>query len=126
MTPLQPTENRCFKPSKYSYAYLMITKSNNIPILKVGKANSPNQRLTQLKKEYNRQYFLVKTWTFRTIEDAYEMEIWLHRFYKAKHYELVGQDHFLNCIPYQEEMKILNEKAEEIKINSQKWLDKIK
>lgn len=111
------------KKIKRHYAYLM---KNERGYYKVGKSNNPNSRKNQLnyQSSFGINYTILYTWEFLNEEDAYEMEIWLHRYFRKLGGELHGQDHFINI--YKEiDYNFLDKKAEEIKENSQKWLDKI-
>ena len=105
------------------YAYLM---KNENGFYKVGKSKNPITRKAQLNNHSNfgSFYDILHTWEFFNAEDAYEMEIWLHRYFRKIGGELFGQDHFLKV--YKKiDIDLLDEKAEEIKKNSKKWLDKI-
>lgn len=105
------------------YAYLM---ENEKGYYKVGKSNKPAARKNQLnyQSRFGNIYNILYTWEFFNAEDAYEMEIWLHRYFRKLGGELHGQDHFARV--YKKiDFNFLDEKAEEIKKNSKEWLDKI-
>lgn len=107
----------------HHYAYLM---KNEKEYYKVGKSSKPTLRKRQLNYQSNfgNDYNILHTWEFSNAEDAYEMEIWLHRYFRQIGGELHGQDHFLNVFK-KIDFEFLNKKAEEIKKNSKEWLDKI-
>ena len=109
------------KTEQKYYAYVMDTSDF---YLKVGYSKCPERRVKELttNSKIGDKYELLNTWEFDNPEDAYEMEIWLHRYYKIKGGQLVGNDHFLNVeYDFDKDEEILNKKAEEIRTNSAKW-----
>lgn len=126
-------DNYCYKRDDLKktsyYAYIMICQDNeyDFPTIKIGYTQNIYNRCNQLNRTSSiaNSYSIYYFWEFNNCEDGYEMEIWLHRYYKKLGFELVGQDHFLNCKPCQVDIFFLNKKAEELQDNSKKWLDMI-
>lgn len=112
------------RKEKY-YSYIMMNENN---YLKVGFSCNPERRIKELNRDSNfgKNYKILYKWDFDNAEDGYEMEIWLHRYYKAKGYFQTGNDHFYGANFTEEDKKFLTLKVKEIKINSKKWLDNLK
>ena len=76
----------------YSNAYIVELKDQNM--IKVGKTNKITQRLNQLKRQYG-TVKLIHNFNFNNEEDAYLMEVVLHKYFKEKYPDsFVPQDRF--------------------------------
>ena len=112
-------------------AYLLICYDNNTlqkNMIKVGFTQRElTKRLYEIERDsrFGFDYEIVSAWEFNNVEDGYEMEIWLHRYYKEKGYQLVGNDHFSNVDLKNTNCRYLDFTAEMIKENSKEWLDNL-
>jgi predicted GIY-YIG superfamily endonuclease len=95
-----------------SNAYIVYLKDKKM--LKVGKTNNIKQRMTALKKQYG-EIQMVHTFGFNNEEDAYLMEIILHKYFKQKYpNNFIPQDRFADAEVTQEDIEILEKSAQKI------------
>ena len=88
-------------------------------VLKVGKTNNTQRRFYQLQNEYS-MVEVLHTFPFDNEEDAYIMEVILHKYYKEKEeVTFIPNDRFENAT-FTEKDKIILEKVAE-KIRKEKW-----
>lgn len=94
-------------------AYIL---TNEIGQVKVGFTTRFEKRKEELEKTYNLSYKTNAIFRFSNVEDAYEMEIWLHRFYKKKGGILLGnsKDHFNETVFEESDLELLVKIAESI------------
>jgi predicted GIY-YIG superfamily endonuclease len=114
------------KPCAYILSCYCDEYSQNA--IKVGYTSDIMRRLNELeknKKSKFSKYKILQVFNFDNCEDGYEMEIWLHRYCKKLGGTQIGQDHFLHLDENEIDVRFLNKKAKEIKINSKEWLDNI-
>lgn len=74
------------------HSYIVwLVKSN---LIKVGKSSRLDARISELREQYG-QTMLIKTFPFKSEEDAYLMEVLLHRYFKEmKDTTFFPQDRF--------------------------------
>lgn len=89
-------------------------------MIKVGKTKNLNTRISQLKGDYGKVK-LLHTFGFSNEEDAYIMEVVLHKYYKKYYKEcaFIPQDRFLGADLNSTDIKILESAAEKIRL--EKW-----
>lgn len=89
-------------------------------MIKVGKTKNLNTRMSQLKGDYGKVK-LLHTFGFNNEEDAYIMEVVLHKYYKKYYKEcaFIPQDRFLGADLNSTDIKILESAAEKIRL--EKW-----
>lgn len=87
-------------------------------MLKVGKAKVFHKRITSLKQSYG-TVIPLHLFTFEDEEDAYQMEILLHKYFKKMYpYSFVPQDRFECAVCTKEDIEILDKAADKLrKIN---------
>jgi hypothetical protein len=110
----QPFDNREYE----ACAYIVWLEDCNT--LKVGKTNNMNTRLTGLRSSYG-SIKLLHTFGFDNEEDAYLMEVVLHKYYKKYYKEcaFVPQDRFVGADFNSTDLQILENAAEKIRMT--KW-----
>ena len=89
-------------------------------MIKVGKTNNFTARAKQLEKQYGK-INLLHSFAFDNAEDAFLMEVLLHKYYKKK-YEgaiFIPQDRFANVGLTKNDIFVLEETAKEI--GQKKW-----
>lgn len=122
-----------FKPKKDCYYAYIMTCDNRfderLKGLKVGFASNPKYRMTQVQKETIsrpwKNQTLVAAFEFNNAEDAYEMEVCLHRFYKAKGYRINGKDYFYGEYS-QKDLAPLQKLAIKIQIDAEFFVQGVK
>ena len=98
-------------PTSYGY----IIKLNDLGMIKVGKTNNLKTRMKQLSKQYG-SISIVHTFGFNNEEDAYIMEIILHKYFKEKYpNNFIPQDRFANATVTTEDIQTLENSAKKIK-----------
>lgn len=105
------------KQEKEEYAYIVLL---NKDIIKVGKTNNLNRRMSELRSQYDR-VILLKDFKFNDTEDAFIMEVLLHKYYKAKYpeAEFLPQDRFKGAGLDNDDLEIMEQMAE--KVRTEKW-----
>lgn len=100
------------------FAYIVEFGRTKI-VTKVGMTSHLVQRMNQLKKKYGTPRILA-VYHFDNVEDAYIMEVLLHRFFKEKNIaEFVPQDRFKGRVFFEEDKEVLERVAEEIR--NKRW-----
>lgn len=99
-------------------AYILYLADEDM--IKVGKTVNLKKRVYDLKREYGTVQIL-HTFGFSNEEDAYLMEVLLHKYYKKYYKECVfcPQDRFMGADLNQTDVKILEKAAEDIR--TKKW-----
>ncbi len=113
----QKHNNKNLKKSS-SYAYIIqLIDTNQI---KVGKTDNLNRRTRDLEKQYG-DLKILKLFDFDNVEDAFLMEVLLHKYYKEKYPNstFVPQDRFTNAKYNVQDENILSQLAKEI--TNKKW-----
>lgn len=96
-----------------------IVALEKVNCLKVGKTNSFNARMKALDKQYGKVRPL-HTFDFDNDEDAFIMEIVLHKYFKEKYpYNFIPQDRFQDADFTLEDLIALEKSAQ--KIREMKW-----
>lgn len=100
------------------FCYILEFGRTNI-VTKVGMTSHLTQRMNQLKKKYGTPRILA-LYNFDNVEDAYIMEVLLHKYFKQKNIvEFIPQDRFLGRVFFQTDLPILESVAEELR--GKKW-----
>lgn len=96
------------------FAYIAFLPEEQI--IKVGKTCKIDRRISELKRQYQKEVLLQHVFAFDNAEDAYLMEILLHKYFKEKYPDsFIPQDRFSNARYEIEDIEILNAAAEKIK-----------
>ena len=99
-------------------AYVMYLEDHNM--IKVGKTVNLKNRVSDLSKQYG-SVRVLHTFGFSNEEDAFIMEVLLHKYYKKYYKECMfcPQDRFIGADLNSTDIQILEKAAEEIRIK--KW-----
>lgn len=106
------------KRSGEAHAYVLWLE--DCGMIKVGKTNNLKNRLRDLSKQYG-MVKVLHVFDFSNEEDAYLMEVVLHKYYK-KYYSdsvFIPQDRFLGADFNSTDRQLLEESAEKIRL--MKW-----
>jgi excinuclease UvrABC nuclease subunit len=95
-------------------AYIIFLKEHDM--IKVGKAKNFYARVNQLRNQYG-EILPIHLFTFDNEEDAYMMEIVLHKYYKEKYpnSQFIPQDRFAKAGCSLADIEILSQAARKIK-----------
>lgn len=95
------------------YAYIALLDKDTI---KVGKTNNLNRRMYQLNNDYA-SVQLLASFEFNNTEDAFLMEVLLHKYYKAKYpkAEFLPQDRFKGAGLNEKDLENMSQMVNKIK-----------
>lgn len=96
------------------FAYIAFLPEEQI--IKVGKTCKIDRRINELKRQYQEEVILQHAFAFDNAEDAYLMEILLHKYFKTKYPDsFIPQDRFSDACCEMKDIEILIAAAEKIK-----------
>jgi hypothetical protein len=102
--------------SIYAQEFAYVVSIPKEKMIKVGKTCNLNRRMRELEREYETEIDLLQIFEFENAEDAYLMEVLLHKYFKKKYPKsFVPQDRFADAIFDDKDAKILLATAEKIK-----------